>query len=146
MNQQLAGCKENSMADYTSLKKLVGSDFTVQQVHGYSWKMWDNVAKTMLSSDTYQPQHRKMYDVDTDKGKMDISSNQFGSMLEGVSKNGKADVVGWRFHVKSNGKTGMEIRYFINPVANDGIQAYEDKMRETAEEVAGEITTEDFPF
>ena len=102
--------------EYTRLSKLVDQDFTVEKVWGYKWKKWDDVAKTMLSSDTYVPEHRKMYDVDTDKGKMDISSNQFASMLEGVSSNGEANVVDRTFHVKSNGKTGIDIRYYINPV------------------------------
>ena len=93
--------------EYTRLSKLVDQDFTVEKVWGYKWKKWDDVAKTMLSSDTYVPEHRKMYDVDTDKGKMDISSNQFASMLEGVSSNGEANVVDRTFHVKSNGKTSI---------------------------------------
>lgn len=104
---------------YTRLSKLVDEDFTVIKVNGYSWKKWDPVAKTMLTSETYAPEHSKKYDVDTDKGKMDLSPSQIGSMLEGVLKDGKADLTDRTFHVKSNGKTGMEIRYFINPVRNE---------------------------
>lgn len=126
---------------YTKLKDLVDKDFTVEKVWGYKWKMWDNVAKSMLVSDTYVAQHRKVYDVDTDKGKMDISSTQFASMLEGVSSNGEANVVGRTFHVKSNGKTGMEIRYYINPVRDKQPKEWDGK-----EEEDNSIDIGDIPF
>lgn len=135
---------------FTKLSELVDKDFTVEKVWGYSYKMWDNVARQMLKSDTWVEGHRKVYDVDTDKGKMDVSATQFGNMLEGVSKDGQANVVGRTFHVKSNGKTGMEIRYYINPVRNAAREAREDKIRETASEVMGEyenkVNLDDIPF
>ena len=45
-----------------------------------------------------------------------MSQGQLGQMLEGVFKDGVADVNGRYFSVKTNGKTGMDIRYYINPV------------------------------
>lgn len=125
---------------YTKLSALVDKDFTVEKVWGYKFKKWDNVAKTMLVSDTYVPEHSKVYDVDTDQGKMDIRATQFGNMLESVSQNGEANVVGRTFHVKSNGKTGMEIRYYINPVRNIATKPT------TSSNPSDEISIEDMPF
>jgi predicted SPOUT superfamily RNA methylase MTH1 len=128
--------------EYTSLKKLVGQDFTVEKVWGYKWKKWDNVAKVMMTSDTYVAEHSKKYDVDTNKGKMDISASQLGSMLEGVQENGVSDLIGKTFHVKSNGKDGMEIRYFINPVRD--AQPQTKPVQNTPDEEP--INLDDIPF
>ncbi len=101
--------------DYTKMSALVDKNFTVQKVNGYKFKKWDDVAKTMLVSDTYVAEHQKKWEIETDKGKMDVSQSQLGTMLESVSKDGQSNIIGKSFHVKSNGKTGMEIRYYINP-------------------------------
>ncbi len=101
--------------DYTKMSALVDKNFTVQKVNGYKFKKWDDVAKTMLVSDTYVAEHQKKWEIETDKGKMDVSQSQLGTMLENVSKDGQSNIIGKSFHVKSNGKTGMEIRYYINP-------------------------------
>lgn len=100
---------------FTKLSALVDQDFTVEKVYGFDWKMWDATSNRMLVAETYEKGYRKMYGVETDKGKLDLSAGQLGNMLEGVSKNGEASIVGRTFHVKSNGKTGIDIRYYINP-------------------------------
>jgi hypothetical protein len=78
--------------------------------------MWDNATKKMLVSDTWAKDHRKIYGVETDKGILDLSASQLGILLETISKNGEANLIGRTFQVKSNGKTGMDIRYFFNAV------------------------------
>lgn len=107
------------MSDYIRLKDLVGSEFKVEEVYNYQWKKWDTEAKQMLVSDSYEQGYRKVYTINSDKGKFDISASQIGNMLEGVSKKGEANIVGRTFTVKSNGKDGMEIRYYINPVKEE---------------------------
>lgn len=104
------------MTDFVKLSNLVDSTFTIEKVWGYKWKKWDNDNKQMLTSDKYEPGFSKKYDVDTNKGKLDLGSGQLGSLLEAVFKNGVADLNGKTFAVKSNGKTGMEIRYYFNVV------------------------------
>lgn len=104
------------MSNYIKMSDLVDKEFTVLSVKPFAWKMWDKVAKKMLVSDTYVAQHRKVYGVVTDKGTVDMSANNLGNMLESTSKDGQSSIIGKTFHVKSNGKTGMDIRYFINPV------------------------------
>lgn len=127
-----------SETKYIKLSELVDKDFTVEKVWGFKWKMWDNVAKTMLTSDTYQPQHRKLYSVVTDKGTLDISANQLGSMFESTSKDGYSNIIDKTFHVKSNGKSGIDIRYFINPVFK--------KDTVDDEEMENDISLADIPF
>jgi hypothetical protein len=102
------------MADFVKLSELVNSNFTVKKVWGYKFKMWDNDNRKMLVSDTWQKDYRKVYSVDTNKGSLDLSASQLGILLEAVVKNGVADLSGVTFQVKSNGKTGMDIRYFFN--------------------------------
>lgn len=134
------------MGDFVKMKDLVGSTFTVQRVVKYSYKMWDSVASTMRVSDTYVEGHRKVYTVETDKGVVDISANQLGSMLEGVSREGRADIVHRTFSVKSNNKTGMDIRYWINPVRDAPVAPPKavDEVFDVPEEAP--ISLDDIPF
>jgi len=111
------------MADgSTKLSNLVNDTFTVLEVKGYGYKKWDAESHKMLFSRDFEKGYRKVYTVVTDKGTLDLGATQFGTLLEGISKNGKADIIDWSFTVKSNGKTGMDIRYFFNPVWNKPVQ------------------------
>ena len=140
------------MSDFTKLSSLVNGTFTIQKVNGYKWKMWDNTQKKMLVSDVWQKDYRKVYSVETDKGLLDLSANQVGVLLETVIRNGVADINGTTFQVKSNGKTGMDIRYFFNVVrdhktaekpiekpADDAQDAFDDFVPDT-------INLDDIPF
>lgn len=111
---------------FTKLSELVDNDFTVERAYGYQFKMWDATAKRMLVSETYEQGYRKIYSLDTDKGKLDLGSGQLSSLLEATYKNGKADINGVTFHVKSNGKTGMDIRYYFNKVRDAEIEDRND--------------------
>lgn len=106
------------MADYIKLGQLVDDQFTVEKVWGYQFQKWDDVEKKMLRSDTYEQGYRKVYNLDTNKGKLTLGSGQVGNLLEAVLKDGVADLNGKTFSVKSNGKTDKDIRYFFN-VARD---------------------------
>ncbi len=101
---------------FTKLSELVDNTFTVEKIYGYKFKQWDNESKKMLVSETYEKGYRKIYSVDTSEGSLDLSASQLGQMLESVFKNGASELTGRTFLVKSNGKTGMDIRYYINPV------------------------------
>lgn len=137
------------MSDYTKLSNLVDDQFTVQKVFGYKYKMWDNEQRKMLISETWVKDYRKMYTLDTDKGTLDLSASQMGNLLESITKDGRADINGRSFSVKSNGKGGMDIRYYLNavkdaPVApkasqNEGFDPFSQ-----APDAA--ISMEDIPF
>lgn len=101
---------------YTKLSALIDQDFTVESVMGFVFKKWDDGNKKMLTSDEWQEGYRKLWQVSTDRGLLDLGDGQMGNLLVGVMHGGKADIVGRTFHVKSNGKTGMDIRYYLNPV------------------------------
>lgn len=136
------------MSDFTKLSSLVNSTFTIRKVNGYKWKMWDNTQKKMLMSDVWQKDYRKVYSVETDKGLLDLSANQVGVLLETVIRNGVADINGTTFQVKSNGKTGMDIRYFFN-VVRDSKPA--EKPAEVAQDafddfVPDTINLDEIPF
>lgn len=105
-----------SEVTYTKLGDLIGKEFTVNKVWGYSFKKWDDANKKMLIFDQYEEGSRKVWGVDTDKGKLDLGKYQLGDMLTNVMKDGIADLNGKTFSVKSNGKTGMEVRYYLNHV------------------------------
>lgn len=111
---------------YTKLSELVDNTFTVEKAFGFNWKCWDQANKKMLMSDTYQQGYRKIYGLQTDKGILDLGSGQLSTLLEATYKNGTADINGKTFEVKSNGKTGMDIRYFFNVVKTDAKPAVED--------------------
>ncbi len=112
---------------FVKLSELVGSQFTVSEVGGYTFKKWDNDAKRMLTSEKYEDGFRKLYPVTTDKGQLDMGSGQIGSLLEATFKNGKADLVNKTFAVKSNGKSGIDIRYFFNLVRQEYDQTPSDE-------------------
>lgn len=101
---------------YTKLSNLVNDKFTINKVGGYTFKMWSAPDKRMISRDTYAEGFRKVYEVETDKGKLDLGTGQIGTLLEATFKDGQADLNGKTFEVKSNGKTGMDIRYYFNEV------------------------------
>lgn len=125
---------------YTKLSELVGDQFTIERAYGYQWKMWDTVSKRMLISETYEQGYRKIYSLDTDKGKLDLGSGQLSSLLEAVYKNGAADINGKTFSVKSNGKSGMDIRYYFNLVKDAPV-------RDTVvEDITDDINLDDIPF
>lgn len=104
---------------YIKLSDLVGSEFTVEKVYFPQYKMWDNEARRMLVSERWEKGYRKIYGIVSDKGTLDMSANQYANMLEAVSKAGEANVIHRTFTVKSNGQTGMDIRYYINAKAEE---------------------------
>lgn len=102
--------------NYTKLSDLVNEEITILSVPSYQFKMWDKTNGRMLVSDTYEKGYRKLYQVVTDKGQLDLGSGQLGNLLEPVFHAGKADIIGVTYSIKSNGKTGLDIRYYFNPV------------------------------
>jgi|TARA_Y100000310_G_C20689413_1_gene821218 hypothetical protein len=102
--------------EFTSFKKLVNDEFTVVKNNGYKFKKWDVQTSKMLVSESPQQGFRKVFTLETDKGMLDASEAQLGQMLSRVIKGNVADISNVKYKVGSNGKTGMEIRYFISPV------------------------------
>lgn len=124
--------------DFIKLSQI--DNFTVEKVWGYKFKKWDDINKKMLTSDTWIEGYAKKWDIDTNKGKLDISNSQFAQMLVGCynSKTQSASVVGRTFSVKTNGKQGLEIRYYINPMRETQTDRYVDTEQE--------LSSDEIPF
>lgn len=100
---------------FTKLSALVDSEFTIEKVLGYKYKKWDKQQNRMIVEDNWFEESRKLYQVETDKGLLDLSESQLGSIFVKVQHAGASDVIGCTVAVKSNGKTGIDIRYWLNP-------------------------------
>lgn len=130
---------------YTKLKDLVGKSFNVKQVYGFKWKMWLQGENRMTVSDTYLEGHSKKWALETEHGELEVSDYQFGSMLASVFTGDGSVLVGRTFNVKSNGKEGMEIRYYIN--ADYGQKQPAPKKDIVLEDIPDEaVDLSDIPF
>lgn len=127
---------------YTKLGNLVDDQFTVTKAWGYSWKKWDNENSKMLMSDEWQEGYQKKYQLDTDKGTLDLGSGQLASLLEAVYKDGKADINGRTFKVKSNGKTGMDIRYMFSAIKQEEVV----RQDTVPQDVTSDINLDSIPW
>lgn len=87
--------------------------FTVQKVLGFKYKMWDGVG--MVIKDEWFEGSTKKWQVETEKGVLDLSNSQLSSCLITTfdAQTMTAKLQGARFEVKTNGQTGKEIRYFF---------------------------------
>lgn len=106
--------------------------------------MWNVAEKKMDVSQDWQKGYRRMWQVETDKGQLDLSDSQLGNLLVGVHHAGKSDIIGATFSVKSNGKTGMDIRYYLNPVKVEPVIQV-DAPEPTDKEIEA-VTDEDQEF
>lgn len=147
----------DNKVNYTKLSNLVGDEFTIDKAGGFQFKRWNNEAKRMEVSEQYQEGFRKMYTIDTDKGRMDLGAGQLGSLLELAYSKGVADINGKTFSVKSNGKSGMDIRYFFNlkrepKTSGDGFNKFVEakkalqKDEVVLEDLGEEIDLSEIPF
>ena len=104
---------------FTKLSVLVGDTFMIEVVNDPVYKRWDPATSKMLVSQEWQKDYRKIYTCTTDKGTLDLTAGQLGQILEAVSEAGRADVIGRKISLKSNGGMGMEIRYYFNAVKSE---------------------------
>lgn len=121
---------------YAKLSALVGNNFTIKSVGGFLYKKWDPANNKMVSEDNWFEGARKMFPVETDKGLLDLSESQLGSILAGVQHAGQANVINVTVAVKSNGKSGIDIRYYLNPQRTA-------KPQESPEEASQEVYQEE---
>ena len=119
----------NNDTKYVKLSELDGQQFTVEKAYKFCFKKWDGANRRMLVENNWQEfmrgdrDWRKIYAVDTNKGKMDLSQKQLKDMLEGVYIDGIADVNGKTFTVRKVVGQNDIPNYFINPVRqNDAVR------------------------
>lgn len=100
------------MPNYTYLKNT--PNFTIKSYKGKSWVFWNATEKKMLKSDTYVKDYKAQYQFELDNGDiLSLSKDQVGQMLVNCLEVGKA-LSGMTFEAKTNGKTGLDTRWFIN--------------------------------
>ena|SRR5688572_11305942 len=113
---------------FIKLGALVDREFTIEKVTGYKFKKWDQDTGRMRMEDSWFEGARKMYQVETDRGLLDLSEGQIGSIFAKVQHAGQASILNLTVAVKSNGKSGIDIRYYLNPVAHQ--KASEDSTED----------------
>lgn len=100
---------------FTKLSALVKDSFIPTEYKGMFYKKWDAATNKMETSEEYKEGFKKVFTFETNKGTLDLSSAQLGQMLVAAFEHGKGGMIqDQEFVVKSNGKTGMDIRYYIN--------------------------------
>lgn len=136
------------------MSDLVGDSITIESVGQFKYKKWDSETRKMLVSDSWQRDYQKVYQVVTNRGTLDMAASKIGEMLESVSQEGQSSIIGRSFSVKSNGKTGIDIRYYINPersdMTGDGYkkaqEVFSDIKSRTEDDDFEPIRMEDIPF
>ncbi len=97
--------------------------FEIVSFHGYMWQKWNDAEKKFEKSKEYKEGMQKSYSlkvkVDDGEDWLNLTEGQMKSVLLSTLKDGVATLVGSNFTVKSNGKEGIDIRYYFNPVKND---------------------------
>lgn len=120
---------------YTKLGNLVNDTFTIEKVWGYDWKAWDAQAGKMKSDKQYFDGARKVYGVDTNKGKLDLSEAQLGKLYCLVGRDGQANLNNRMFRVTSNGKAGIDIRYYFAAIEDKQTPRQSNNKTESLEDV-----------
>lgn len=144
---------EDNKPKYAKLSELVDSDFILERIYGYKYKKFDTESRRMISQDNWFEGSRKIYETLTNKGRLDLSESQLGLLFVKVQNNGTSTVNGLKVKVKSNGKTKIDVRYYLNPdkytkqvedVEDTRIKA--DPPLLTKDEELDKINLDDIPF
>lgn len=135
------------MEKFLKLKDV--TQFTVKSVGRPHFQKWDQETNKMLKDPQYVEGYKKVWEVSTEEGLLTLSKDQMGQMLIAFLDNGKSEVVGKTFKVKTNGKEGMEIRYFINGVYGEPVEKKSfveelPEMKKKHEEIEEKL--DDLPF
>lgn len=130
---------------FVKLSGLVGDEFTIKQVGNYKWKKWLPEESKMRSEDDWFEGAQKKYAVETDKGLLDLSEGQLGAIMVKCSHSGRADVNSVTVAVKSNGKSGIDIRYYLNPMKRQKAPEESQERGENPEEYDQSTLNDIFP-
>lgn len=103
---------------WINTKDLIGTTFHVNDVAKRQFRMWDDSEGKYSFSDTPKKGYSPFWKLTLDDGDWSASGGQYSQLLLACEDGGMADVLGKTFSCESNGKSGMEIRYFFNLVTN----------------------------
>lgn len=118
-----------------------GYQFTVDGILNFYWEAWDNANKKFEVSPQPVPsthsgdlRFAKKWLIKTKTGTLKLSQMQMGDCLEKcLQKTGSATLLNKSFRVKTNGKTGMEVRYWFNPMRESELPVVEAKTSDEPE-------------
>lgn len=100
------------MPNYTYLKNT--PNFTIKSYKGKNFVFWNATEKKMLKSETWIKDYKAQYQFELDNGDiLSLSKDQTGQMMVNALEVGKP-LAGLSFEAKTNGKTGLDTRWFIN--------------------------------
>lgn len=99
----------------TNYVKLSGvTEFLLEELVGTQYFKWDQVTNKPQRSQEWFEGGKKQYVLNTDKGQMTVSQGQFSQILLAAFDGATSEPVGKTFTVKTNGKSGLDLRYFID--------------------------------
>ncbi len=90
----------------------------IQSVSKPVWKKWDEAERKYHTSNVPEKEFGKYYKIETDRGTIEISKSNLGTIHELYSDNGESRIIGRSVEIVDNGQTGKDIRYFFNGVYN----------------------------
>lgn len=108
--------------EFIKLAELDSYRFKVLEVQGYLWKRWNDETKKWETRDKSEPGYQKKYILlirsdfkgKPDDYKVEVSASNIGTMLEQCLVQEHASIKDTYWNLKTNGKTGIEVRYWFN--------------------------------
>lgn len=136
-------------------KKLAEiKSFTIEKIVKAYFERWNETEGKYEKSETWQEGFTPKWLIETMDFMLPLSKDQVSQALMASFKlDGTSNIIGKSYQVKTNGKTGKEIRYFLNemrlpkePSFAPEEQAELAKMSEVLEKKEEEIDTSQIPF
>lgn len=137
-------------------KKLAEiKSFTIEKIVKAYFERWNETEGKYEKSETWQEGFTPKWLIETPEFMLPLSKDQVSQALMASFKlDGTSNIIGKSYLVKTNGKTGKEIRYFLNemriqqdiPLFAPEEQAELAKMSQVLTEKEEEIDTSLIPF
>lgn len=104
------------MSYFLQLKQV--DYFRIKSFDSKHWQKWDEATSKFLQSDSfvagYSPKYVFRVEIENKEEKLiAFSREQLGQILIGAFES-KKPLVGLAYNIKTNGKEGKDIRYYIN--------------------------------
>ena len=107
--------------DFKKVGELVGSEITIRSFDSVEYVLFQQGEKPLKSA-TPQKGYKKVVKLVIYAGQeymVGFSGGQVSQMMEAAMQGLKADLTDKTFAIKSNGKSGMDIRYFFNLIKEE---------------------------
>lgn len=89
--------------------------FTIQEISKTYFERWNDTEKKYEKSEVWTEGFTPKWLIETPEFMLPLSKDQVSQCLMSSFKlDGTSNIIGKSYSVKTNGKTGKEIRYFLN--------------------------------